>query len=77
MSSDSGILLKAVWVPGQGCVIVNTDSNLLAATWIYSMAFDFLVMMLTAIKLVQPTSACRSKLVELIFKDGLIYFIVA
>jgi hypothetical protein len=48
----------------------------LAATWIYSMVFDFIVMSLTAIKLVQPGSGTRSKLVELIFKDGLIYFMV-
>jgi len=41
------------------------------------MVFDFIVMSLTAVKLSQPSSGSRSKLVELIFKDGLIYFMVA
>jgi hypothetical protein len=70
-------VLKATWVTGQGCVITNTNTTVLAATWIYSMVFDFIVMSLTAIKLLQPSSGSRSKLVELIFTDGLIYFIVA
>ncbi|KAF9051500.1 hypothetical protein BJ165DRAFT_1591447 [Panaeolus papilionaceus] len=71
-----GILLKATWVPGQGCVIIDTDSKLLAATFIYSMMFDFTVLSLTAFKLLYPNSG-RSKLVELIFNDGLIYFVIA
>lgn len=72
----SGILLKAMWVPQQGCVITETNSKLLAATFIYTMSFDFLVLFLTAYKLFQPNSG-RSKLVELIFSDGLIYFLIA
>jgi len=73
----AGILLKAEWAPGLGCTITTTNSKVLAATFIYSMAFDFIVMSLTAIKLVSPTSRNRSKLVHLIFQDGLIYFILA
>ena len=71
-----GILLKAAWIPGQGCVITETNSTLLAATFIYTMSFDFVVLTLTAWKLFQPNSG-RSKLVELIFSDGLIYFLIA
>lgn len=70
-----GILLKAAWIDGQ-CVIVQTDSKLLAITFIYSMVFDFVVLALTAFKLLYPVSG-RSKLVELIFNDGLIYFAIA
>jgi len=73
---DSGVLLKAIWVPGQGCVIIETDSKILAATFIYSMVFDFIVLFLTAFKLLYPPNG-RSKLVELIFNDGLIYFVIA
>lgn len=40
------------------------------------MAFDFLVLILTAYKLLYPASG-RSKLVQLIFHDGLIYFAIA
>lgn len=73
-----GILLKAEWVPGTGCVIVNTDNTMLAATFIYSMCFDFTVLVLTAWKLVLPTKrAERSRLVNLIFGDGLIFFFIA
>ena len=74
--SISGILLKAAWIPGQGCAIIDTDNKLLAATFIYSMVFDLTVLVLTAFKLVYPASG-RSRLVELIFKDGLIYFAIA
>ena len=50
-----GILLKAEWVPGAGCVITNTNNTILAATFIYSMCFDFTVLVLTAVKLALPT----------------------
>ena len=71
-----GVLLKAVWVPGQGCAIIETDSKLLAATFIYSMVFDFVVLILTAYKLLYP-AVSRSRLVVLIFNDGLAYFAIA
>ncbi|KAJ7060973.1 hypothetical protein C8F01DRAFT_1141426 [Mycena amicta] len=71
-----GVLLKAAWIPEQGCVITSTDNRLLAITFIYSMAFDFTVLSLTAWKLVFPTGG-RSRLVSLIFNDGLIYFVIA
>ncbi|KAF9482277.1 hypothetical protein BDN70DRAFT_930114 [Pholiota conissans] len=70
-----GILLKAAWIDGQ-CVITETDNKLLAITFIYSMCFDFLVLCLTAFKLLYPKTG-RSRLVELIFNDGLIYFLLA
>jgi len=71
-----GVLLKAAWVPGQGCIITATDNNLLAITFIYSMSFDFVVLFLTGWKLAFPTGG-RSHLVKLIFGDGLIFFIIA
>lgn len=71
-----GILLTATWVPGQGCVITSTDSKLLSATFIYSMVFDFIVLVLTAFKLVRP-SGTTSQLVNMMFADGLWYFIIA
>ena len=71
-----GILVKAVYVPDKGCVIVQTDGKLLGVTFMYSMAFDFIVLILTAYKLIYPATG-RSRLVELIFNDGLIYFAIA
>jgi hypothetical protein len=40
------------------------------------MAFDLLVLLLTAYKLLYPATD-RSRLVELIFRDGLAYFAIA
>ena len=71
-----GVLLKASYVPGVGCVIYETDSKLLAVTFMYSMAFDFVVLILTTYKLIYRATG-RSKLVELIFNDGLVYFAIA
>jgi hypothetical protein len=71
-----GVLLTTTWVPSQGCVIVNTDSKLLAVTFIYSMVFDFVVLILTGYKFFSP-AAGRSKLVVLVFNDGLVYFVIA
>jgi len=71
-----GVLLKAVWIPEEGCVITSTDNKLLATTFIYSMVFDFVVLCLRAYKLLYPVTG-RSRLVELIFNDGLIYFVIA
>lgn len=76
--SRSGLLIKAEWIPGSGCAITNTDNTLLAATFIYSMCFDFTVLVLTAWKLAWPTKRSeRTKLVSLIFGDGLIFFFIA
>lgn len=51
---------------------------MLAATFIYSMCFDLTVLLLTAYKLVLPAKRSdRTKLVNLIFNDGLIFFIIA
>lgn len=77
-SSRTGILIKAAWIPGSGCTITDTDNTLLAATFIYSMCFDFLVLILTAYKLAFPTRRRdQSRIVQLIFGDGLIYFMIA
>lgn len=75
VKSLSGVLLKAVWAEG-GCAIIYTNNKILAASFIYGMAFDFLVLCLTAWKLAFPSGG-RSRLITLIFGDGLIYFLVA
>jgi len=72
-----GVNVKTAWIVGEGCVITNTNTTVLAATWIYSMIFDFIVMSLTAAKLLEPGSGSRFNLVDLIFQDGLIYFVAA
>lgn len=71
----SGVLLKAEWAQG-ACVIIYTNNKILAASFIYGMTFDFIVLCLTAWKLAFPSGG-RSRLITLIFGDGLIYFLVA
>jgi len=71
-----GVLLKAKWVDGEGCLITATDHRLLGITFIYTMTFDFIVLLLTGWKLMITTGA-RSHLVKLVFGDGLIFFMIA
>ncbi|KAJ7741925.1 hypothetical protein DFH07DRAFT_836989 [Mycena maculata] len=71
-----GVLIKAEYDPTQGCVITSTNNHVLAITFIYGMTFDLTVLCLTAYKLLFPTGG-KSRLVSLIFTDGLIYFVIA
>lgn len=77
-----GILLTAVWRPGVGCAITYSDTTILAATFIYSMCFDFVVLCLSAYKLAwiptrSGTNVAPTRLVRMLFSDGLIYFFIA
>ncbi|KAJ7634578.1 hypothetical protein FB45DRAFT_909225 [Roridomyces roridus] len=71
-----GVLLTARWDPVLGCTITSTNNHILAASFIYGMSLDFTVLCLTAWKLLFPTGG-RSRLVSLIFNDGLVYFVIA
>ncbi|KZT23649.1 hypothetical protein NEOLEDRAFT_1136120 [Neolentinus lepideus HHB14362 ss-1] len=73
-----GIQLTATFVPGQGCAIISTKTTILSATFIYTMVFDLLVTVLTAYKLLFDTRGVqRTSLVNMIWGDGLIYFLIA
>ncbi|KAG1747393.1 hypothetical protein EDB19DRAFT_1894007 [Suillus lakei] len=77
-----GVLLTAVWRPGVGCAITYSDTTILAATFIYSMCFDFVVLCLSAYKLAwthtrSGTNGAPTRLVRMLFSDGLIYFFIA
>ncbi|KAF8155569.1 hypothetical protein B0H34DRAFT_501421 [Crassisporium funariophilum] len=79
-----GVQLKAVWIPGVGCAITETNNTILAAIFIYSMCFDLTVLLLNTYKLFglnAHTKASelmgRSRLTQMIFADGLIFFIIA
>ena len=79
----AGVLLKVIWSEGVGCTIVKSNTTVLAATFIYSMSFDLVVLCLTAYKLawtprrITGASGIHSKLVRMVFSDGLVYFILA
>ncbi|KAG6812872.1 hypothetical protein H0H92_015800 [Tricholoma furcatifolium] len=77
----TGVTLKATWIDGTGCVITATDNKVLAATFVYSMCFDFVVLALNAYKLLdigmKEPGLTSSKIAKMIFEDGLIFFVVA
>jgi hypothetical protein len=66
-------------------VITHISNGAAAAIYIYSMAFDAIVLALNAYKLMRTGLVLKrvtgtetgSKLGRLIFTDGLIYFIIA
>lgn len=76
-----GIILKAEWdFDASACIVPMTDNRLLIITFIYSMAFDFIVLCLTAYKLIfkfGANDAERPSLSTVMFTEGLIFFIIA
>ncbi|CDO70547.1 hypothetical protein BN946_scf184579.g3 [Trametes cinnabarina] len=72
-----GVTVKASWIPGQGCQVTGSNTKILAATFIYSMCFDLIILLLSMYKLVIGVKGGRSQLMTLLFKDGLVYFVIA
>ncbi|KAG6850092.1 hypothetical protein H0H93_001225 [Arthromyces matolae] len=78
---QAGVLMQATWVQGSGCAINSTDNRVLAATFVYSMCFDLIVLGLNAYKLLDISSRDKSfmtsRIAKMIFEDGLIFFVIA
>ena len=78
-----GVQSEAIWIAGVGCEITKTYNKILAAIFIYSMCFDFIVLLLTVYKFIGITSSPsrdlkgQGRLTHMIFTDGLIFFILA
>lgn len=74
-----GVLLDAEWIDGVGCAITSTNNTVLAATFIYSMCFDLIVLVLNAYKLsgIKSEGFGTSRIAKMIFEDGLIFFFIA
>ncbi|KAF8665804.1 hypothetical protein AX16_000248 [Volvariella volvacea WC 439] len=58
------------------CVVVATNPSWLNTTFFFTMGFDFIILMFTAIALLSKHSA-RTDLWRLLFHDGLVYFLVS
>ena len=43
--------LTVIWIPGLGCAIIKTNNRVLAATFIYLMVFNLVIMILNVVKL--------------------------
>ncbi|KAK0480509.1 hypothetical protein EDD18DRAFT_1205509 [Armillaria luteobubalina] len=79
-----GIILKSVtnvhasFIYGAGCSIDSTESSLFAAMYLYTMGTDFIVMCLMVYKLwYKRRHQQRSRIMKLMFVDGLAYFALA
>jgi len=71
-------VVRAVWnEAASGCVIVRIDNKFLQTTFFSTMAFDFIILSLTSVALYRFSySGVRSDLWNLLFRDGLVYFLV-
>ncbi|KAH7909088.1 hypothetical protein BJ138DRAFT_1200998, partial [Hygrophoropsis aurantiaca] len=77
-----GGILTATWIPGTGCAIVKRNTVILGGLFIYSMCFNFTILCLAAYKLAWTPHRAgitkyRSRLVKMLFSDGLAYFFIA
>ncbi|KAK0203656.1 hypothetical protein DFS33DRAFT_1431159 [Desarmillaria ectypa] len=75
----TGVLINADWIPEtETCIITSANNTILAATFIYSMVFDFVILALNTYKLVgRRGPSGGSQLTRMLFSDGLVYFIIA
>ncbi|KAF9008688.1 hypothetical protein BDQ17DRAFT_1236446 [Cyathus striatus] len=70
-------IVIAEWEPTVGaCVVVQTMPTLLNVTFFYTMFFDLIILLFSAVALLGKHSA-RTDLWKLLFKDGLVYFMVS
>jgi len=69
-------IVEAIWDPStNSCVVNNTNHLLLNLNYFYTMAFDFVILIFTTVVLGRY-SRPNEGLSGLLFRDGLIYFLV-
>lgn len=69
-------VIEARWATqAGGCVVVKIDNAFLEATFFFTMGFDAIILALTTMALLQHSNF-RSGLWNLLFRDGLVYFLV-
>jgi len=70
-------IVKAAWDNKVGgCVVTAANPSLLNTTFFFTMGFDFMILIFTAIALLKKHSA-RTDLWKLLFHDGLVYFLIS
>ncbi|KAI0782760.1 hypothetical protein C8Q75DRAFT_495603 [Abortiporus biennis] len=67
--------VQATWTPGVGCFVSGFHQDRVIAGFILTICYDFSVLALAVFKLTFGVSK-RTKLMNLMFKDGLIYFVI-
>lgn len=76
---QSGLVITS-WTPTSGCAIVDTKNMILAATSLYAMGFDFIVLCLLAYKLAFAHDLGTNALGRLsrrLISEGILYFVVS
>jgi len=69
-------VIKTEWSPDAiGCVITKIDKAFLEATFFFTMGFDAIILVTTTTALYRHGTS-RSNLWNLLFRDGLVYFLV-
>ncbi|KAJ7283873.1 hypothetical protein C8J57DRAFT_1293850 [Mycena rebaudengoi] len=70
-------VVRAVWDNSlKTCIVASTSPALLNITFFFTMGFDFIILLTTAVALLARHSA-RTDLWKLLFTDGLVFFIVS
>ncbi|KAG6911644.1 hypothetical protein DXG01_007894 [Tephrocybe rancida] len=70
-------IVKAAWDSEQGtCVVTATNPALLNVTFFFTMGFDLVILIFSAVALLKKHSA-RTDLWKLLFQDGLVYFFIS
>ncbi len=72
----TGVQLTAMWFPETGCLPTHLHSTNLAISFAYSVALDFIIVLLCAGQILRVNTS-RSRLLSLMYRDGLTCFIVA
>ncbi|KDR83348.1 hypothetical protein GALMADRAFT_55849 [Galerina marginata CBS 339.88] len=69
-------IVVAQWEPAvDACVVVQTNPSTLNITFFFTMGFDLVILIFTAVALLARHSA-RTGLWKLLFQDGLVYFVL-
>jgi hypothetical protein len=68
--------IQARWVDG-ACEVTRNSVTFNSIVYSYTMIFDFIIMILTGIKIQFGRGDYRSELVRLLYIDGLMYFAIA
>jgi len=57
------------------CSVISTNPTLLKVNFFFTMGFDFVILCFTAVVLMKQSA--RTDLWKMLFKDGLVYFLVS
>ena len=69
--------VQSTWVPGSGCEMTQPWSPGIFTGMLVTISFDFIVLSLSIFKMIVLNRGRWSRLVDAIFHDGIIYFLLS